>query len=191
MEASMASKFVTQDGQTVWLRPAIKDDAEAMIRGMNSVAREGKYFLRSHFERDVETERAFIARTREQGDLILVAVVEGRLVGWVTLFRGRPEFLRHTASLGMAVIKSFRGLGIGSALLDSGLLWAAEHGIEKVNLGVRASNVRARTLYSRFGFVEEGVRAREIRDQHGRYDDNVEMAYFVPADSAPLGGSTG
>lgn len=181
----MAPKFVTQGGQTVWLRPAIEDDAAEMIRGMNSVAREGKYFLRSHFERDVETERAFIARTREQGDLILVAVVQGRLVGWVTLFRARPEFLRHTASLGMAVIEGFRGLGIGSALLDSGLKWAAEHGIEKVNLGVRASNARARALYSRFGFVEEGVRVREIRDQQGRYDNNVEMAYFVPPASPP------
>lgn len=183
----MASKLVTQGGQTVWLRPAIEDDAAELIRGMDSVAAEGKYFLRSRVERDVETERAFIARTRERGDLILVAVVQGRPVGWLNLFRGQPEFLRHTAVLGMGVIKDFRGQGIGSALLDSGLKWAAEQGIEKVNLGVRASNRRARAIYYRFGFVEEGVLVREIRDQHGRYDDKVEMAYFVPPASAPQG----
>jgi RimJ/RimL family protein N-acetyltransferase len=129
---------------------------------------------------DVEKERAFIAEAKEQGNLVLVAFLNGTLVGWVTLFHARPEFLQHTAELGMGVIQVYRGIGIGTALMDYALRWAAEHGIEKVNLGVRASNHRARALYQKFGFAEEGYRVRDIKDLEGRYDDHVQMACFLP-----------
>jgi len=176
------SRFVTRDGQTVWLRPAIEEDAADFIQAVDSVAREEAYFIRSRFEKEVSQERAFIAGAKERGDLLLVAMVDGRLVGWVTLFRGRVEFLRHTTELGMGVIQGFRGVGIGTGLMDYALKWSAEHGIEKVNLGVRASNGQARVLYRKFGFVEEGRRVHEIKDLHDRYDDNIEMAYFVEAE---------
>jgi ribosomal protein S18 acetylase RimI-like enzyme len=172
--------FVTKDGRAVWLRPAVEDDAEAIIRAVDTVAREGRYFLRSRFERDVEQERAFLTETAEQGNLFLLALADGLLVGWVTLFRAHQEFRRHTAELGIGVLRAYRGIGIGGALMDQALRWAAGQGLEKVTLGVRAGNERAQALYRKLGFVEEGRRVRDIKDQHGRYDDTIEMSYFVP-----------
>lgn len=175
----MLQNIIARDGRTVQLRQAIEEDAADLIRAVNSVAREGAYFLRSRFEIDEDKERAFIAAAIEQGDLMLIALAEGRLVGWVTIFRARPEFMRHTAELGMGVVRGYRGIGIGTALMDSALQWAGHQGLEKVNLGVRAGNKRARALYRKFGFVKEGHRVREIKDRQGRYEDSVEMAYFV------------
>jgi ribosomal protein S18 acetylase RimI-like enzyme len=149
------------------------------------VAREGAYFLRSRFEMDVQKEEAFIANVAEQGHLFLVALLAGKLVGWVTLFRSRAEFMRHTAELGVGVVRGFRGIGIGTALMSYALKWAAEQGIEKVNLGVRVSNERAIALYRKFGFVEEGYKVREVKDHQGRYDNNLVMAYFVPQIAPP------
>lgn len=164
----------------VRLRPATQLDAAALICAVDSVAREISYFLRSRFDRTVEEERVLIARARKDGNLIVVALLDEHLVGWATLRRGRREFLGHTLGLGMGVIRGYRGLGIGTALMDYALQWAAEQGFEKVTLGVRASNERARALYRKFGFAEEGYRVREIKDLYGCYHDSVEMAYFVP-----------
>jgi ribosomal protein S18 acetylase RimI-like enzyme len=184
----IACEFRTKDGRTVRLRQAVEDDATDFIRAVDSVARERAYFVRSRFEVDEERERAFITESAERGDLIVLAVVHGRpalgepqeLAGWLTLFRARPEFLRHTGELGMGVVRGYRGLGIGSALMVYALEWAAQKGLEKVKLGVRASNERARALYLQFGFAEEGRRLREIKDPLGRYDDSIEMAVFMP-----------
>ena len=184
----MSREFVTRDGRTVWLRRAFEDDAADFIRAVDSVAREGVYFLRSRFNLDEDRERALLAETAERGGLVLLAVEIGRpspsqtqwLTGWLTLLRARPEFLRHTCELGIGVLRDYRGLGIGSALMEYALQWAAQQRLEKVNLGVRASNERARALYLKFGFAEEGLRVREIKDQQGRYDDSIEMAFFVP-----------
>jgi RimJ/RimL family protein N-acetyltransferase len=174
------SRFRTRDGRVVWLRQAVEADAAAFIHAIDSVAREQRYFIRSRFEVEEQKERSFIARARQTGDLILVALDGSAVVGWVTLFRAQAEFQRHTAELGMGIIQQYREIGLGTELMDRALRWAAENDIEKVNLGVRASNERAMALYHKFGFVQEGYRVRDIKDRQGRYDDDIEMAYFVP-----------
>jgi len=180
-------EVVIKDGRAIRLRPAAEADALQLVQAVDSVAREGVYFLRSHFDVDAEKERATIAEAREKGNLMLLALLDGKLVGWLFLTRGRAEFLLHTAELGMAVIQGFRSIGIGTALMEYALGWAAERGVEKVNLGVRDDNERARALYRKFGFVDEGCRVREIKDLEGCYHDKVEMAYFVPQAPPPGG----
>jgi RimJ/RimL family protein N-acetyltransferase len=175
----MVEKVVSRDGRTVTLRPAAERDAPALVHAIDSVAREQAYLLRSRFEMSVEEERAFIAKAKAQGNLILLAILDGELVGWVSLFRARHEFRRHTGQMGISVIREYRGIGIGTALMHYALDWAAKQGLEKINLGVRASNERARALYRKFGFVEEGYRVREIKDLHGCYHDSVDMAFFL------------
>jgi hypothetical protein len=169
----------TLDGRTLILRQAEPDDASDFIRIVDCVAREELYFLRSRFEVEEERERSLIAEARDGGDLILLALVDERPVGWVTLFRSKREFTRHTAELGIGVIAGYREIGIGTALMGAALMWAAEHGIEKVNLGVRANNERAQRLYRSFHFVQEGYRVRDIKDRQGRYHDCIEMACFL------------
>jgi len=44
------AKLSTQDGRIMHLRPAVADDAAALIRAVDSVAREGRFFLRSRFQ---------------------------------------------------------------------------------------------------------------------------------------------
>lgn len=174
--------LVTLDGRSLHLRQAVEDDALGFIQAMDVIAREGLYFLRSRFEVDEKKQCAFIAGARDRGDLILLAVDdmgEGRIVGWVSIFRARAEFLQHTAELGMGVVPDYRGIGLGTALIDRSLRWAAGQKIEKVKLGVRAGNERARALYEKFGFVKEGRRVRDIKDQHGHYDDIIEMSFFI------------
>lgn len=167
------------------LRPAAERDAPALVHAIDSVAREQKYLLRSRFEVGVEEERALVARARAQGNLILLAILDGELVGWVSLFRARHEFRHHTGQMGISVVRGYRGMGIGTALMVYALDWAAEQGLEKINLGVRASNERARALYRKFGFVEEGYRVREIKDLHGCYHDSVDMALFLSQGPVP------
>jgi RimJ/RimL family protein N-acetyltransferase len=183
----MAS-FTTRDGRTLRLRPAAEDDAASLIRAIDSIRREQVYFVNSRFEVSEQQGRAFIARVKQGGDLLLVALDGDAIVGWVRLVHAQAEFQRHTAQLGVGVIRQYREAGLGTELMDRALKWAAENRIEKVNLGVRASNKRAIALYDKFGFVQEGYRLRDIKDGQGRYDDDIEMAYFVPQPLSPSSG---
>jgi len=169
----------THDGRPLLLRRAGAGDAEALIAAVDAVAREGAYFLRGHFAQPIEEEREFLARAEEQGRLVLLAEVEGRLAGWVTVSRFRQDFRRHCVELGIGVQAAWRGVGVGRALMEAAIAWAAAKGFERVELGVRASNDRARRLYERLGFVQEGVARRAVKDDRGHYDDSISMALFL------------
>ena len=78
------------------------------------------------------------------------------------------------------MVKEWRGRGVGAALLEALLEWAAASPIiERVCLEVFATNDRAIRLYEKLGFVEEGRRQRDIKLGPGRYVDTVAMYRFV------------
>jgi ribosomal protein S18 acetylase RimI-like enzyme len=146
---------------------------------IDAVSREEIYFLRSRFQASVEDERAFISGAAKRGDAIMVAERDGELMGWVTLERGRAEYTRHTAEIGLGVVARFRGVGIGTALLRCALEWASARGLERLTLHVRASNTRAIRLYETLGFTQEGRRIRQVKDRRGRYDDDIPMGRLL------------
>ena len=81
---------------------------------------------------------------------------------------------------GIAVVKNWRGRGVGTALLQTLLEWAqASPAIEKVCLDVVVSNDAAIRLYQKLGFVEEGRRQRDIKRGPEDYVDTVTMYRFV------------
>lgn len=82
---------------------------------------------------------------------------EGLIRGHVDL-RARPErAARHRCLLGMGVHRACRRQGLGARLLAHALDWArSQEQLDWVDLEVIASNLPARRLYERNGFVFAG-----------------------------------
>lgn len=66
----------------------------------------------------------------------------------------------------IAVAPERQGAGEGRRFLDSILREAASRGCREATLEVRPSNLRARRLYDRAGFVATGVRRDYYQDTH-------------------------
>ncbi len=104
----------------------------------------------------------------------LVGLVEGKIVAyagvWIVLDEG------HITNI--AVLKAYRGRGIGEELTKSLLQYGANLGVAYVTLEVRASNIPAQSLYQKLGFVKAGVRKKY-------YEDNQEDALLMVKDKMP------
>jgi putative acetyltransferase len=74
----------------------------------------------------------------------LVAELDGRVVGHLTVERGRRMVTLHTAEFGVTVAAGARGVGVGRELISTVEIWAREHGITRIALGVFPENERAR-----------------------------------------------
>lgn len=110
----------------------------------------------------------------------VVVEVEGVAAGYGILEGHKLAALAHVVFLTLAVNEDFQGRGLGRALMEELLAWARAHGqIEKVELQVRSSNVRAIGLYESLGFVEEGRKSRRLKVGNGEYLDDVYMALWV------------
>ncbi|TCK72091.1 ribosomal protein S18-alanine N-acetyltransferase [Acidipila rosea] len=84
----------------------------------------------------------------------LVAELEEQIAGFV-IARLVAEICELES---IAVAPKAQRRGIGAALLNSALQWAASHGALRLQLEVRASNLPAILLYQQAGLQREGVR---------------------------------
>lgn len=141
---------------------------------LDSVAREHR-FLALLEAPPLEAVREFVRENIRSGHPQFVALAEGMVVGWCDVVPKARPALRHSGVLGMGVVGTHRGRGIGTALIDATLKAARAGGLARIELTVRTDNDRAKALYERFGFVVEGVCRRHMRI-HGAYQDSFLMA---------------
>ncbi len=167
-----------RDMRQLTIRKAVVDDAPGMINVVSKVAAEGVYLGAERAPWSEKQLRGIIADMQGYS-IILVAEVDGNIVGDAWLRRGGLKKSSHTATLGMSLLPESRGLSIGRHLLQTGLEWAKSKGIEKVCLSVFSSNERAISLYKSYGFVEEGRLKAQYRLPKIGEVDEVMMGLFL------------
>jgi RimJ/RimL family protein N-acetyltransferase len=165
---------------------------EAHIAGFNRcvdvVARERRY-IGLVTGPPLTTSAAFVRHVLGGGGVHLVALdPDDTVVGWCDITRHEREGFRHTGRLGMGLLPSARGHGLGRRLASAAIEAARTTDFERIELDVFASNTRAIALYERLGFVHEGVR-RCAWKLDGAYEDDLLMALFLPPHGAT--GATG
>jgi RimJ/RimL family protein N-acetyltransferase len=118
--------------------------------------------------------------SRNEGGDVGFAVVDresGVLVGHVTLYGGSLPARAGT----LAVLIGDEHVGHGYGLDAVRVLTRygfRELGLNRIELGVVAFNTRARAVYRKAGFVEEGVR-RQAVFHDGVFHDHVIMAVLA------------
>lgn len=163
---------------SVTIRRATSDDLDALLDLREAVAGEGVW-IAAQLPLDRAGDRDKYRRTIEvQADgmsaVLLVAEVDGALIGSLGV-----QTRVGIADLGMNIADGHRGRGIGAALLAEAIDWARSAGVHKVELEHWPWNHRARALYERFGFVEEGYRRRQYRRKDGSLWDSVIMGLVL------------
>lgn len=170
------------DGRELRLRSARPRDAKALVRLLEGVAtEEPATLLICPGESELKLWRRRIAvASLDYHSLFLIATVAGVLAGNLSLERDTHPNSSHVAWVGIAVGRQWRGLGVGGALLEQAVDWAASAGLRKLSLGVFPENARALAFYERHRFSSEGTRRAQYL-RAGLYHDEVLMARFLTA----------
>jgi len=158
--------FELRNKITLIIRDAKLEDSLEYISYLNQIAIQTDYltFGVGELLTSQDEQKSIIENSaKSDNKLMIFAIVDGKIVGGLNFRSSERPRIRHTGEFGVTVLKEFWGLGIGSHLISYMIEWAkASNIIRKINLGVRSDNRRAIELYSRLGFVEEGVITREF-----------------------------
>lgn len=102
------------------------------------------------------------------------------LIGMVTLMGEKHQKLSHRANIfAMYVTPVRQGIGVGKALLAEVIKKSKSlDEIEKLNLTVVSSNVKAKGLYTSLGFRSFGLEEEALKID-GKYYDEEYMVLFV------------
>lgn len=177
--AIVESKRFEGKGLSFIIRSARIEDAEQLLELIPKLDSETPFMLREpgEFNMTLEQEREFIKSKQDsERDLLLVAEVDGEIVGTLGFSGNTLRRYRHSGQFGMAVLKKYWGRGIGSALLGMLLEWTDSKGFLRVSLQVYATNSSAIRLYKKFGFEEEGRLRKDCIISSGEFVDTIVMA---------------
>lgn len=181
--------FKDKKGRTVVLRAAEPDDADDLIRYLKVTSGETPFLLREPDEVTItlETERAFIReRLDSERELMLLALVEGRLAGCCSLMCSGPyRRTRHRCGIAAALYREYCGCGIGKRLIGTVLDMAAGAGYEQAELEAVTGNTAAVALYEKLGFRKFGIFPDSMKYPDGTYADTCWMMKKLGADEAP------
>lgn len=123
-------------------------------------------FTNDRFHRDPKIPRRLADRAHavwvrnailgRVADETLVAVSDGRLAGFHSLKWLDTPAHRVGLTVLIGVGRGFQGQGLGTALLEAGLLRLWQRGAREVWIRTEAANAAANALYESFGFAETG-----------------------------------
>lgn len=163
---------------TVMIREAQPDDAKELLAfvrqtladpGLDVPLRPDEFRLSVE-----EEERILAGYAASDNSIMLLAEVDGSVVGQLGLRGSQRQALRHAAELGMMVSREWRHHGIGTALMERAVAWARSGGVlKRIELRVYVRNSPALHLYQKFGFLIEGRRQRAVWQDNEWVDDYI------------------
>jgi len=166
----------------VTVRPARPSDARSYLEMWRDVVAERRFVRSETVPANARGFRRSFRASWTNDRARFVALAWGKVVGMISIERMSHPVNHHVATLGMAVEASWRGKGVGSALMAAAMKWARQVGVEKVTLEVFPTNEAGIALYGKFGFVEEGRLHRQSKKSYG-YDDEVIMSRWLAGDA--------
>jgi len=175
-------QITLKNNKTVLIRQAEAHDAEQLLNCIKTYIPESDYTPK--FEHEItltlEQEKDWInSFITNDNSLLLVAEYENKIIGNIDLTGSRREAMKHTAVIGMGMIKEFRNSGLGTALLSSIAEWSKENPIlELIWLQVYTENELGLNLYKKIGFKENGI-IKNFFKHNNKYFDNLTMSMNV------------
>lgn len=176
-------KHTLSNGKHIILRSANPSDSAPLIELTASILIESKFLVTQseEFSVTVDEERNWIVSYIDSPDKILIlAENSDGIIGMANVQASRRLRVKHRADLGIIILQSWRGQGVGKLLMQTIIDWARVHpAIEKLSLSVFAENTTAINLYSSLGFIEEGRRPNEYKISENAYMDDIMMYLWV------------
>ena len=145
------------------------EDLPDMVHIWNEVVEDGVAFPQTELL-DLETGRNFFAS--QTCCTVAEDAVTGQLHGLYILHPNNVGRCGHICNASYAVSRGSRGVHIGEKLVLDSLAQGKAHGFQIMQFNaVVASNLHARHLYERLGFVPLGVIPKGFRMKDGHYED--------------------
>jgi RimJ/RimL family protein N-acetyltransferase len=140
-------------GERAQLREAVPEDEAVLRRFAREHHRITRFYSDRHFpdERCDDLYETWIARSLAGwADVVLVAELEGRPVGYMTVHADQAA---GRGSLGLSSVASeVRGQGLGHALVRGAVGWCRERDLGEVTVVTQGRNVPALRVFERCGF---------------------------------------
>jgi len=179
--------FTLKDGRNAVLRCPEEKDISGTLDYLALSAAETEFVMRT--PQDLgrytpEKEKIFFEDSNADPNvLVLVCEVDGRIAGNCEIRFGSMVKNRHRGTIGIALIREFWNLGIGTQMFRE-MICVAETRPEviQIELEYAEGNTRARALYEKMGFRITGMHPNALRMSDGSLKNEYLMIREITHD---------
>lgn len=163
------------------VRQIKSEDAEKYMNLYSKLDEETTFRLYEPNERKVSlTEQVAEIENiiNNNNSTIIVAEDGDELVGYLSAFGRNQNRVKHTVTIGIAILQSHVGKGIGTMLFKELEIWAKAHNKHRLELTVMENNPSAYKLYRKMGFEDEGIK-KDSLFVNGEYINDIYMSKLI------------
>ena len=168
--------------KTLLLRDPKISDAKQLLEHLYICASETDFlcaYASDVKKRTIESEKKWIRDFIKSNNLLIVAEIDGEIIGLAECCFMNSTKAKHRGSIGISIQKKYWNKGIGGVLFDEIIEFAMNTQCTQLELGVIEENERARHLYERKGFEYTGRFPRALRFDDGSYHDELMMTKIL------------
>lgn len=156
---SAAMKKPMQRGKSYSIRPLRYSDTRALLKFANTLIDEDTFLLLSGKRLTMKDETAYVKNSlrlmRDNQKIRLVIWFDTKIIASAEIRRGERRKY-HVGEVGIAIVESFRGKGIGNMLMERLILEGRKMGLKILMLHTFENNRIALGLFKKFGFIRCG-----------------------------------
>jgi len=172
--------FTLKDGRSAILRSPIAEDAQGTLEHLRISAEETEHLLLTieDFRAfDTESIRAYLEKKNEtEYEAFIVCIVDEKVAGNCKIAFNDRIKTRHRASVGIALLKDYWNLGIGTKMFEEMIRIAQKREeVTQLELEFIEGNDHGRVLYEKMGFRIVGIHPNAVRQRDGRYCNEYLM----------------
>jgi len=157
------------------------EDAEKYMKLYSKLDEETNFRLYEPGERNIslDEQAAEIESMINDGNSAIIVAEDGEEpVGYLSAFGRSQNRVRHIVTIGIAILQSHVGMGIGTMLFKEIEVWAKEHNKHRLELTVMENNPSAYGLYRKMGFEVEGTKKDSLFID-GKYINDIYMSKLI------------
>ncbi len=158
--------FAAKNGSSVLLREAVPADAGELVDAVRSAADERSLVMSEKRSRKENDEAAYITALNRDKNLLLVAVIEGRVIGGLAVLQadeGKREKTAQICHVGLHIVREYREQRIGLRMLQYAVDWVRQKDYKKIEASIFTLNKRSLGLFKKFGFIEDKNCLKQFR----------------------------
>lgn len=170
---------LAKNNRVFQLRLSRARDAAQVIAAISAVCAERVYLETDCYISTPQWERVLYTPLHYADHLLLIPELQGQVIGWCRIFpvSNSPK-AQHVGDVGIGLLKHFREIGIGTALMECAIEWAKAQRLEKLTASTFSTNLRAINLFEKVGFATIGVKRQQYKVD-GKYVDQVLIERFL------------
>ena len=179
---TVAAEYILKNNCLLTISQANIEDAAEIRSVVKEYVEESEFipYTPDEFNPTLQDEQKWIQSFDTPNSLLLLAMVNGKIIGNISVNGMTRKMMSHTACIGIGMLKQYRGLGIGSILFDYVLKWAKENPlIEILWLETYSTNNAGISLYKKYGFTEIGRHPDFVKLAKDQYVDNIIMTLKI------------